>query len=397
MLRNTILLSIPFLISFCSSSSDEPPPSTPPSISVATSEVAEGNGDPFSASIEFLLSAVHEEAVEFQYTVEGKSAVAAVDFEETSGSISFAPGETTKSINVMVIPDELLEFDEDFLVKVTNITNATMINNEVAIKLIDDDSYTPSEDVDGFITPDSYPSMELVWSDEFEGSELSTEDWNFEVGDGCPNLCGWGNGELQLYSEDNTELVQGSMVITAENPTGKSYTSSRLTSKGKQEFKYGRIDIRAKLPFGQGIWPALWMLGANIDQVGWPQCGEIDIMELVGHQPGTVHGTAHYDRDGHEFVGTGWPLNAPERYADKFHVFTILWQEDQIEWFVDYNKYFSINANNVGFNYPFNEPFFFIANIAVGGQWPGEPDATTTFPQTMEVDYIRVFQTAGLD
>jgi beta-glucanase (GH16 family) len=139
------------------------------------------------------------------------------------------------------------------------------------------------------------------------------------------------------------------------------------------------------------------MLGSNIEQVGWPVCGEIDIMEMVGHQPATVHGTGHFDRDGHQFTGTSWSLSPTEKFGDKFHVFTILWQEGLIEWFVDYHKFFSLKAKDVGFNYPFDEPFFFIANIAVGGQWPGDPDETTAFSQTMEVDYIRVFQTANMD
>jgi beta-glucanase (GH16 family) len=366
----------------------------PPTIFLATSEIGEGSQN---TSIAFELSAAPEQAVEFFYTIEGQSAIVDEDLEASSGSVSFAPGETTKSIQVSVLADDILEFDEKFIVKITNIVNATMFNNEVAIKIIDDDGYQAMEDTDGFITPDNYPSMELVWSDEFNDTQLNIENWTHQLGDGCPDLCGWGNGELQLYSEDNTELRDGKLVITAKNPMGNIYSSSRLNTKGKQEFKYGRIDIRAKLPYGRGIWPALWMLGSSIDDEPWPVSGEIDIAELVGHQAGTVHGTAHYDRDGHQERGTGWPLNAPEKYADKYHVFTILWQEDQIEWFVDYNKYFTLKADEVGFNNPFNEPFFFLANIAVGGQWPGDPDDTTPFPQIMEIDYMRVFQTAGLN
>jgi beta-glucanase (GH16 family) len=398
MRNNYWILSLATLLINCSSSSDDPPVNnTPPSISVTTTEFAEGDGSAFSADVTFALSAPSDATVDFFYEIEGQSASVGEDLEATSGSVSFAPGETTKSVQVTLLPDDILEFDESFLVKVSNIVNATMVNSEVVAKIIDNDSYDVEEIADGFVTPESYPSMELVWSDEFSGSDLNTDDWTQREGNGCPDLCGWGNGELQLYSVDNTRIENGNLIITAENPNGKTYTSSRLNTKEKQEFKYGRIDIRARLPFGRGIWPALWMLGSNIDQVPWPECGEIDIMELVGHQPGTVHGTAHYDRDGHEFVGTGWPLSAPERYADKFHVFSILWQEDEIEWYVDYNKFFSIKAKDVGFNYPFNQPFYFIANIAVGGEWPGEPDATTTFPQIMEVDYIRVFQTPGMD
>ena len=391
-----MIFSLVFTLSFCSSSSDEPPMGTTPGISITTMEFLEGNGDPKSISVEFTLSESTEQTVDLLYTLEESSALEGEDYQTSSGAISFSAGETTKSVEIIIIPDDHLEFDEKFKVVVSNISNATMINNIVDITLLDDDAFTPSEDAEGFVTPLSYPSMELTWSDEFDGTELNGEDWNYEVGNGCPNLCGWGNAELQLYTEDNTKVENGKLVITAENPMGNIYYSSRLTTKAKQEFKWGRIDIRAKLPFGQGIWPAIWMLGANIDQVPWPTSGEIDIMEMVGHQASTVHGTAHFDRDGHQFEGTGWSLNAPEKYAEKFHVFSILWQEGKIEWFVDYNKFFTIKANDVGFNYPFNDPFFFIANIAVGGQWPGDPDETTTFPQTMEIDYIRVFQNPEL-
>jgi len=194
-----------------------------------------------------------------------------------------------------------------------------------------------SLDADGFITPDTYSSMELVWSEEFDQVELNTSDWNYELGDGCPNLCGWGNNELQSYDEASTVVSDGKLVITAsENVGNPTFTSSRLTTKGKQEFQYGRIDIRAKSPQGQGIWPALWMLGSNIDQVGWPVCGEIDIMEMVGHEPNVVHGTAHYDRNGHNFQGDSYTLPEVGTFGDKYHIYTILWQEGSIQWYVDY-------------------------------------------------------------
>jgi beta-glucanase (GH16 family) len=165
-----------------------------------------------------------------------------------------------------------------------------------------------------------------------------------------------------------------------------------MITKAKKEFQYGRIDIRARLPYGQGIWPAIWMLGANIDDVGWPRCGEIDIMELVGHLPKVSHGTAHYDVDGWASKGSSYALTTGQTFSDEFHVFTIVWEMNRIKWYVDYNKFFELSAQDVGGTYPFNNPFFFIMNIAVGGNWPGDPDETTVFPQTMEVDYIRVFQ-----
>ncbi|GJM29548.1 MAG: hypothetical protein DHS20C17_21830 [Cyclobacteriaceae bacterium] len=390
-----LILLLP--VSFCSSDSGEPPMVADPSISVSAVEFIEGNGDSNNTvDLVFELSTVSTKPVEFSYATEGKSAVANEDFEPASGAVIIEPGTTSKSISLSIIGDQHLEFDERYLVKVSNIVNATMVISDIEITILDDDSFEPEQDADGFVTPIAYPSMELAWSDEFDDVSINEADWNFEEGNGCPNLCGWGNAELQWYSVDNTQLDNGNMVITAENPSENRYTSSRLTTKGKQEFKYGRIDIRAKLPFGRGIWPALWMLGTNIDDVGWPVCGEIDIMEMVGHQAATVHGTAHYDVNGHQFTGNSRSLGSGI-YADQFHIFTILWQPGQIEWFIDYSKFYTLNAKDVGFTYPFDAPFFFIANVAVGGQWPGDPDATTQFPQTLEVDYIRVFQTAGLE
>ena len=156
------------------------------------------------------------------------------------------------------------------------------------------------------------------------------------------------------------------------------------------ELQYGRIDIRAKMPKGQGIWPALWMLGANIDQVSWPSCGEIDIMELVGHEPEITHGTVHYNENGHRFTGGARALTEGD-LSDQFHVYSIVWERDKITWYLDNFEYFNFTRSQTT-NYPFNAPFFFIMNIAIGGNWPGNPDNTTVFPQEMVVDYIRVFE-----
>ena len=153
----------------------------------------------------------------------------------------------------------------------------------------------------GYDAPESYDGYTRVWEDEFNGTTLS-DDWTYEIGDGCPNLCGWGNNELEYYRAENTTVADGYLSITAkkENFGGRDYTSSRLITKDKQEFQYGRIDIRAIMPKGQGMWPALWMLGENIDEVSWPACGEIDIMEMIGGdgKDNTVHGTVHWDNNG---------------------------------------------------------------------------------------------------
>ena len=241
----------------------------------------------------------------------------------------------------------------------------------------------------GYSTPLNYPNYTLTWNDEFNGSSLSS-DWTQEIGNGN---WGWGNNELQYYRAQNTSLENGYLIITAkqENFGGKNYTSSRIKTQGNIFHTYGRIDIRAKLPFGQGLWPALWMLGENFSSTGWPSCGEIDIMEMIGGNgwnDRTVHGTVHWEDNGHALYG-GHNTLTSGRFADEFHVFSIIWTPSSIKWLRDDIQYHVIDINNLS---AFHNDFFFIFNVAVGGNWPGSPDASTIFPQTMIVDYVRVFQ-----
>lgn len=246
---------------------------------------------------------------------------------------------------------------------------------------------------EGYQSADNYPGMKLVWKDDFSGNALNTADWGHETGNG---IDGWGNAELQYYKTENTNVKDGYLTITARKEAfgGHQYTSSRIKTQYKKTFKYGRIDIRAKLPKGQGIWPALWMLGANIDDVKWPYSGEIDIMELVGGGPGkdnTVYGTIHFDDNG-TYANISKPYAMPTGdFSQKFHVFSILWDENKISWFVDDVEFHTQEISSAA-RKEFQEPYFLLINLAVGGRWPGSPDATTTFPQQMMVDYVRVFQ-----
>lgn len=246
----------------------------------------------------------------------------------------------------------------------------------------------------GYTTPLSYPGYNLVWQDEFEGNQLSSE-WNHEIGTGSN---GWGNNELQYYRAENTEVRDGALVITVkeENFGGRRYTSSRLTTEGNQSFKYGRIDIRAAFPQGKGLWPALWMLGDSFRTVGWPACGEIDIAEMVGGNAQNegddwVFGTVHWDNNGSraEFGG-GYNLK-DGILANEWHVYSIEWDQNAITWYFDDIRYHKIDITPAGLS-EFQKPFFLIVNCAVGGNWPGSPNAQTKFPQTHAVDYIRVFQ-----
>ena len=245
----------------------------------------------------------------------------------------------------------------------------------------------------GYTTPLIYPDYNLVWNDEFEGVALSN-DWTYDIGNS-----GWGNNEWQYYREDNATLEGGFLTITAKKEKfgGSEYTSSRILTQGRKSFQYGRIDIRAKLPEGQGIWPAIWMLGSNFSTVGWPFCGEIDIMEMIGGGAGRdnkVYGTLHWDNNGNYACtcdASGNYILPSGNFSDEFHVFSIIWNPTSIVWYVDDQlfKTTDISASSMS---EFRNDFFFIFNVAVGGNWPGYPDGSTTFPQTMMVDYVRVFQ-----
>ncbi|MDS0524344.1 RICIN domain-containing protein [Clostridium sp. SHJSY1] len=227
----------------------------------------------------------------------------------------------------------------------------------------------------------------LVWQDEFN-QPLSSSNWSYEIGNGSD---GWGNKEQQYYTNrpQNIQVANGNLEITAlkENYNGMNYTSARIKSQDLKSFTYGKVEARMKLPSGQGIWPAFWMLGQNMNSVGWPKCGEIDIMERVNNNP-YVNGTVHWDANGHADYGkTSGNLD-----FSQFHTYSIEWNKQYIRWFVDgvkYNEFYI--ENNTGNTEEFQKPFFLLFNLAVGGNWPGNPDSTTPFPAKMLVDYVRVY------
>ena len=284
-------------------------------------------------------------------------------------------------------------FAQNGTYKIVSRANASHDNyieevNEVTVSIASTPSGAPTS---GYTSSLSHPGYNLVWSDEFNGSEL-TSDWTFDIGTGSS---GWGNNELQYYTDDNYTVGNGYLELIAKQETFNSqqYTSTRLKTQGLKSWKYGRIDVRAAIPFGKGIWPAIWMLGNNITSVSWPACGEIDIMELIGGEglnDRTVHGTAHWEDNVHAQFGDSYSLNSG-KFADEFHVFSIIWDANSIKWLVDDVQYNQLTINPAQMN-ELQQNFFLILNIAVGGNWPGSPDATTVFPQRMYVDYIRVFQ-----
>ena len=246
-----------------------------------------------------------------------------------------------------------------------------------------------------------HAGWQLTWSDEFtqaDGSSPNSMKWGFNTGGG-----GWGNNELESYTSrtNNARIEGGQLVIEArkENYTGsdgiaRNYTSARLLTQGKWSWTYGRFEARIKIPRGQGIWPAFWMLGANIGSVNWPTCGEIDILENIGREPTLVHGTIHGPGySGGNGIGGPYSLPGGVDFADDFHLYAMEWTTNQIKWFVDGQQYFMVTPANLpnGTTWVFTQPEFLLLNLAVGGNWPGNPDDTTIFPQRMTVDYVRVY------
>lgn len=236
---------------------------------------------------------------------------------------------------------------------------------------------------------------QLVWSDEFDGDAgvlPDSSNWGYDIGGE-----GWGNAQLE-YNSDRPENVsldgEGHLAITArqESYMGNDYTSARIVTRDLHEFTYGRIEASIQLPVGQGIWPAFWMLGNDIDTAGWPTCGEIDIMEYLGHQPVIAHGTIH----GPGYSGSAGLSQSyilPNGSFDSdFHVFAIEWTEEEIRWFIDDVEYHSVTPDDLTGPWVFDHPFYILLNVAVGGYWPGYPDETTEFPQTMLIDWVRVYQ-----
>lgn len=241
-------------------------------------------------------------------------------------------------------------------------------------------------------TTSAAPNWQLVWSDEFNGSSLNRGVWTPEIGTGYN---GWGNNELQYYTDrpQNVQVTGGNLVITAqrENYEGRNYTSARIKTQGLKSFKYGKIEARIKIPTGQGIWPAFWMLGESFRDVGWPYCGEIDIMEHVNNES-VVHGTVHWDANGYASYGRA----SGNLDFSQFHTYSIEWDPSYIRWFVDGVQYNEIYiAYGTGNTEEFQKPFFILLNLAVGGNWPGSPNGSTPFPAQMLVDYVRVYQDQG--
>lgn len=233
-------------------------------------------------------------------------------------------------------------------------------------------------------------SRKIVWIENFNGKSLAEKNWNFEIGDGCPQLCGWGNSESQIYTKTNHVLKNGKLIIQPKFVDG-IFSSTRITTKSKREFQYGYVETRAKLPVGKGLWPAFWMLGSNISEIGWPKCGEIDILEYVGREPQTIFTSIH---TADSFGNT---VNTKKRIFPDiekgFHIYGMDWSKDKISFFVDNELVYTFQpaAKNEK-TWPFDKPFYLIINLAIGGNFGGREIDNDIIKQTFEIDYVKIYQ-----
>lgn len=229
---------------------------------------------------------------------------------------------------------------------------------------------------------------EVIFEEDFNGDSLDMESWSYEEGDGCPDLCGWGNNEEQTYNRDYVEVKNGNLVLTALKKDGK-YFSGKIISKDKVEFQYGVIEVRAKLPRGKGLWPAFWMLGADIDEVSWPACGEIDILEYVGKEPGEIFTSLHTPASHGNTINTR--MTRIDDIEEGYHTYKAVWTKEFIEFFVDEQQVYKfVPPVYDEKHYPFRKDFYFLINMAIGGNFGGPEVDDSIFPAKFYIDHIKV-------
>jgi beta-glucanase (GH16 family) len=392
MIAKALIACFVLVCTSCNNPDDEIPPVKS---TLSVGNVIQARDNTATTTFHFVIDVnpVNPKDITVNYATKDGTAVSGIDYTAVSGTLTIPANQFTGSIDVIVTANNLRQDDQTFTLELSSPVNATLATTQATGTIQNLGTYLPIENT-GYTSASDYPGMTLAWSDEFSGNTLNTADWTYETGGG-----GWGNNELEYYTNDikNSFITGGFFVIEARKEVKSTYdyTSARVKTQNKKTFTYGRIDIRAKLPKGQGLWPALWMLGNNITQsgFGWPACGEIDIMELVGNDARKVYGTVHWGVAGgsHYYIGGNYSLSTGD-FSGSFHVFSLQWDASKMIFLVDDVAYYTASKTDIGTNYPFDKPFFFIMNVAVGGNWPGNPNSSTTFPQRMIVDYVRVFQ-----
>jgi len=381
-----------FILAACKKSDNYIPPVLSSLSMTSVTGIRNGNS---TTNFRFVVNVnpVSDKEIKVTYATKDGSAVSGKDYTPVAGTLTLPANQYSGNIDVILTADSLRQNDQTFTLELSSPVNATLSVTHATGTIQNPGTYLPIDNT-GYSTPSDYPGMTLVWSDEFNPKTLNTSNWTYETGGG-----GWGNNELEYYTTNskNLFLTGGYLVIEAraEIVGTNNYTSARIKTQNKKTFTYGRMDIRAKLPKGQGLWPAIWMLGNNITQqgYGWPACGEIDIMEFLGNDLKKVYGTVHWGVAGgsHSYIGGNYSLTTGD-FNSSFHVFSLQWDDTGMTFLVDDEPFYSASKTDIGSNYPFDKPFFFIMNVAVGGNWPGNPNLSTVFPQRMIVDYVRVFQ-----
>lgn len=364
-----VLLLILLLFSFCDKTDDTDTPGDPSGLAITVLSIDDETG-------EVVIQASANDAVRFELYIEDEEDPAATNQTGTFEYTFAGLGEYLITIRAYG-------------------SSGRYISQSTGISINPGGGNTGVPLSKGYFSPLEYAGYTLIWQDEFNGNDINTDYWSFDIGDGCPNLCGWGNNELEYYRAENARVAGETLIIEAKKEafSGSDYTSAKLITRNKFSFQYGRIDIRALLPKGQGMWPALWMLGNSIGTVGWPKCGEIDIMEMIGGsgRENTCYGTLHWDNMGQHASFGGSTTVSPDDFTEAYHVFSIIWNESKITWYVDNDPYHEMSITDPELS-EFQQEFWLIFNVAVGGNWPGNPDGFTVFPQQMKVDYVRVFQ-----
>lgn len=370
-----------------------------PVIHIADGFALEGTTGTLRVDVQVVGS--HRQPIIVQYTTKSVTATKGEDFLDVTATLKFESTDTleTKSILLKIIDNDVFEQEEYFEVHFTTDTTVVSLDKSIRVWIKDDDIDFRDNNLSGFITPINREGWSLLWSDEFGGTGLDMEYWTPVIGNGCPNLCGFGNNQKQYYRAENLAIDSGVLTFTAlpEDFENNHYTSGRITSLDKFTFTFGRVDIRAKLPYSKGVRAALWMQGQDVDMVGWPERGEIDLMELRGDMPNTVGSTVHYKNINGKHVfppAKKYTLDSGN-FSDEFHVFSMVWEEDKIDFYVDEIHSGTITFSNFNFfenKNPFLKENYILFNVAVGGVGGGDPDNTTIWPQKMAVDYIRVYQ-----
>ena len=392
---STILIAA-ILYCSCSKSKTPVPPVTPPALpTLSILDISHARDNKVATAFRFFISvsSASDKDIKVNYATSDSTAISGTDYIGVSGTLTIPASQNLGYVDVSVSGDSLRQPDQAFYLTISNPVNATIKGSaKVVATITTNGTYYPS-DSEGYYSPSTYTGYTLKWSDEFNDAAINTNNWNFDIGGS-----GWGNHELEYYtnSPNNAYLSNGKLVIEARQETigNNNYTSARMNTAGKKSFQYGRIDMRAKIPVSHGMWPALWMLGSNISTTPWPACGETDIMELIGSSPNRVVGSIHWAQANGSSgtVNNAYFLSSGD-FSQQFHVFSLIWRMNYVQIIVDGIPYMTAtNSSITSGTWPFNAPFFFIFNVAVGGDWPGPPDSTTIFPQQMLVDYVRVFQ-----